>query len=252
MELIHKAFSGIELKADKPGTFTARIATLNVIDKDGDVTLPGAFPSGKTILISAYMHSSWMDALPVGKGVIREQGEEVLVDGEFYLNTTAGKEHYETIKNAPELQEWSYGFRILALDEESDWNENPKVFRVFKSIDVFEASPVLRGAGVNTATLAIKSDTGLTLKDQADAALTAVKELGSRVKSLTDLRREQRRAPLSKSSKEELSTLHKALEETENEIKALLDTPDLTPEQTDEGRKALLSLLKTKSLIEVN
>ena len=158
MKIERKSFAGIELKADKPGAFTARIATLNVIDKDGDVTLPGAFPAGKTILISSYMHGSWGGELPVGKGVIAEKGDEVLVEGEFNLNTETGKEHYETLKFTPDLSEWSYGFTILVLDEESPWNENPKVYRVLKSLDVFEASPVLRGAGINTALLAIKTN----------------------------------------------------------------------------------------------
>ena len=156
MDIFRKSFTGIELKKDKPGHFVARIATLNVIDKDGDVTLPGAFPEGKEILIPAYQHGSWMGELPVGKGVVHEKGEEVLVEGDFNLNTTGGKDTYETVKFSPELQEWSYGFRILEKDEDTEFNGN-HVWRILKKVDVFEASPVLRGAGMNTATLAVKS-----------------------------------------------------------------------------------------------
>lgn len=157
MELERKSFTGIELKKDKPGSFIARIAKLKVIDKDGDVTLPGAFPEDKTILISAYQHGSWMGALPVGKGIIHEHGDEVLVEGDFNLNTETGKEHYETLKFAPELQEWSYGFLVLEEGDENDWpGEVPG--RILKRLDVFEASPVLRGAGVDTALLTIKSE----------------------------------------------------------------------------------------------
>ena len=47
-----KSFRGVQFKADKPGSFTARIATLNCIDSDGDVTLPGAFEQGKSVLVS--------------------------------------------------------------------------------------------------------------------------------------------------------------------------------------------------------
>lgn len=104
MELQRKSFTGIELKKDKPGFFTARIATLKVVDKDGDLTLPGAFPEGKEILISAYQHGSWTGALPVGKGVIHELGDEVIVEGEFNLKSSTGKEHYETVKFAPDLR----------------------------------------------------------------------------------------------------------------------------------------------------
>jgi hypothetical protein len=242
-----KSFVGIELKKDRPGAFTARIATLNVVDKDGDVTLPGAFPAGKSILISAYMHGSWVGELPVGKGVIRETGNEVFVDGEFNLATETGKEHYETVKFAPELQEWSYGYKVIALDEESAWRDNPKVWRVFKTIDVFEASPVLRGAGVNTATTDIKTDKdrGTTFTAQAEMALAAVKDLVTRAKSLADLRRKEGR-DLSPASKGKISDLQKEITEASAEIKALLVTQ---PEQTDEARKALLTLLRTQTEI---
>ncbi len=245
MEICRKSFTGIELKKDKPGVFTARLATLNVIDKDGDVTLAGAFPNGKAILISAYQHGSWSGGLPVGKGTIREQGEDVFVDGEFNLNTETGKEHYETVKFAPDLQEWSYGFKILAIDEESEWNQNPKVWRVLKSLDVFEASPVLRGAGVNTVTTAIKNDKdqGTTFVVQAEAALAAVKDLVSRAKSLADLRRKEGR-DLSPASREKISDLQKELTDYEAQIKSLLE---IMPKPAgEEGKKALLALLKTR------
>jgi hypothetical protein len=245
-----KAFIGIDLKADKPGSFTARIATLNVIDKDGDVTLPGAFPAGKSILISSYMHSSWGGQLPVGKGVIREEGNDVFVDGEFYLDTPDGRAHYDTIKHAPELQEWSYGFLVKETDQESEWAKNPKVWRVLKQMDVFEASPVLRGAGENTATLAIKSDQGLSFAAQAETALAAVTELVTRAKSLADLRRKEGR-DLSAASRDKIKAVRKALTETAAEIQSLLDTDPITPLQAEEGRKALLQLLKTTSLLEV-
>jgi hypothetical protein len=244
MEIERKSFSGIELKADKPGAFTARIATLNVIDKDGDVTLPGAMPDGKTILISAYQHGSWGGALPVGKGVIREQGDEVLVDGEFNLNTDTGKEHYETLKFAPDLSEWSYGLRVLEVDEESEWSKNPSVWRVFKRLDVFEASPVLRGAGINTGLLAIKSEkTGLTYAEQAETALAAVVDLVDRTKSLADLRRKEGRN-LSTANMERIAGLRKAMTELAGELGTLAanDTEEKGEELDEATREYLIGL----------
>lgn len=241
MKTERKLFSGIELKEEKPGSFTARIATLNVIDKDGDVTVPGAFPAGKTILISAYQHGSWMGALPVGKGVIREDGDEVLVDGEFNLNSDTGKEHYETLRFAPELQEWSYGFRVLEKEEDTEWEGN-HVWRIIKKLDVFEASPVLRGAGMNTALLAIKSekDEGMTFNDHSDAVLAAVKEWGDRIKSLADLRRKDGRT-LSDPSLEKVAELRTAIDEVACELRQLEEIP----EESDAGKGALESLQKT-------
>lgn len=241
MEIERKSFTGIELKKDKPGAFTARIATLNVIDKDGDVTVPGAFPEGKTILISSYMHGSWMGELPVGKGVIHEKGDDVLVEGDFNLKSDTGKEHYETVKFAPELQEWSYGFRVIEAEEDTEYEGN-HVQRILKKLDVFEASPVLRGAGMNTATLAIKKEKeeGTTYAEQAETALAAVKELVSRTKSLADLRRKEGRE-LSTANRERISALRADMGETEAMLKALLEIPEA---EDDRGKKALESLRK--------
>lgn len=244
-----KSFTGIELKKDKPGSFTARIATLNVVDKDGDVTLPGAFPAGKAILISAYMHGSWSGALPVGKGVIREEKDEILVEGEFNLNTESGKEHYESIKFAPDLTEWSYGFIVVELDKDSEWNDNPKVWRVFKRLDVFEASPVLRGAGIDTATLAIKSekDHGMTLADETEAALAAVSGVIARVKALGALRREEGKSAMSNSTAERMRLLSSGFDELKQSVQQMVYEPipvekrDPAPEDV---RKAVIEAIK--------
>jgi hypothetical protein len=246
-----KSFTGIELKKDKPGFFNAKFATLNVIDKDGDVTLSGAFPEGKEVLVSAYMHGSWSGGLPVGKGVIRVVGDDVLIDGEFYLNTAAGKEHYETIKNAPNLQEWSYGFIIKELAEDTEWNENPKVWRVIKLVDIFEVSPVLRGAGVDTRVLDIKSEKeGLSYSDEAEAVLAAVNGLVTRTKSLADLRKKENR-DLSAANRERLTTFRKSLTDLSGEIQSLLAIA--VEPHVEDGKAALAQslLLITKNKQEI-
>lgn len=252
-EIVRKSFTGIELKKEKPGTFTAKIAQLNIIDKDGDVTLTGAFPEGKQILISSYMHGSWMGELPVGKGVIRVVGDDVFVDGEFYLNTDSGKQHYETIKNAPELTEWSYGFKVLEREENSEWNKNPQVWRVLKRVDPFEASPVLLGAGIDTRTVAIKSGTdGLPYSDELDAVLAAADKIIVRSKSLADLRKKENRE-FSAVNRERLTYLQKSLAVLSGELKTLLEQPAPPPVTGDDGKaaliKALLLNIKTKQEI---
>ena len=251
MEILRKSFTGVELKKDKPGYFTARIATLNVIDKDGDVTLNGAFPEGKEILISAYQHGSWMGALPVGKGVIHEIGNEAIVDGVFNLNSETGKEHYETVKFSPDLTEWSYGFKILALDENNaNWKDNPRVYRVLKSLDIFEASPVLRGAGENTTTLSIKSTDGTTYADQAEAVLAAANDLLIRSKSLADLRKKEGR-DLSAANRERLTSLHKSLADLSGEFKTLVKTPEPVDKTT--AQKLFLEFSKlNQEILEVS
>ncbi len=240
MEIERKLFTGIELKRDKPGAFTARIATLNVIDKDGDVTLPGAFPEGKTILISAYQHGSWMGELPVGKGVIHEVGNDVLVEGEFNLNSDTGKEHYETVKFAPDLQEWSYGFKVIDSEEDTEFEGN-HVWRILKKLDVFEAAPVLRGAGMGTTTLAIKNDKdhGMTLASQTEMALAAIDGVIARVKALGALRREEGKTAMSESTMERMRRLLSQTGQLTHDMQKMMDEIDKPP---DDGKAAQAAL----------
>jgi len=142
----------MQIKADgKPGEFTAVFSTFNVIDKDGDVTLPGTFKDGAPVRISYWGHR-WQD-LPVGRGVIHADDAKAWVDGQFFLDTQAGKETYTTVKNLGELQEWSYGYDVL--NSEPGKLDDQEV-RFLKELEVPEVSPVLLGAGIDTRTESIK------------------------------------------------------------------------------------------------
>ncbi len=158
---------------DDKGHFTALVAPFLSVDKQGDVTMPGAFGAGQPILISGFGHASWGDgtaALTVGKGKIYDGPDGGVVEGQFNLNTFAGRETYETVKFNGELQEWSYALpkivaEYLTLTELSAQGHHVQAngygteekLRVLRKITVNEASPVLMGAGNGTRTLAIKS-----------------------------------------------------------------------------------------------
>jgi HK97 family phage prohead protease len=144
--------SAMEIKADgQPGEFRAVFSTFNVIDKDRDVTTPGAFKDGQAVRISYWGHR-WQD-LPVGKGVIHQDEKQAWVDGAFFLDTMAGRETYQTVKNLGELQEWSYGYDVL---DSSFGKFQEQDVRFLRSLDVAEVSPVLLGAGIDTRTERIK------------------------------------------------------------------------------------------------
>jgi len=161
--MAHKVFIGaFEAKDDTQGTFSARFATLNVVDHQGDVTVPGAF--GKQgVLIEAYGHND--KTLPVGMGEISEQGNDALVNGRFFLDTAGGKEHYATIKNVGPLQQWSYTFEV---EDSAPGVFDGKDVRFLKKMHVIAAAPVQRGAGVNTQTLAIKAADKAVTRTEAD------------------------------------------------------------------------------------
>jgi hypothetical protein len=147
-----KVFRGrLELKEDgEDGTFRSVFAQFNVIDHDRDVTLPGAFRDGQECVIEGWNHDY---GLPPGKGMIHSNEREAWVDGRFFLDTTAGKDHYLTLKNLDGLEEWSYTFDI----EQAESGEfNGERVRFLKEMDVWGVAPVTRGAGIGTRTVTLK------------------------------------------------------------------------------------------------
>jgi hypothetical protein len=147
----------VEVKRADEGVVVARFATFGVKDLDGDVTEPGAFGT-QDVRVSAYDHASWMGALPVGTGTIEEKGDAAIATLNFFMSSTHGRDHFETVKGLGTLGEWSYGFDILEKAEPTDEQRELGVVRVLKKLKVHEVSPVFRGAGVGTETLAVKSE----------------------------------------------------------------------------------------------
>lgn len=152
--MAQKHLSRVEIKDADRGTVSAAFSTFNVIDKDGDVTLPGAFTDGEEVLISAYGHQSWNGALPVGKGAIRATKSEAILDGQFFMDTAGGRDTFAVVKALGGQAQWSYGFDVV--DSDIGQHDGRDV-RFLKRLKVHEVSPVLIGSGVNTRTLAVKA-----------------------------------------------------------------------------------------------
>jgi hypothetical protein len=134
-----------------------KTAPADVIDKDGDVTLKGAFTAGQAVVISAYGHKSWEGKLPVGKGVIREEGDLAICEMQFFMDTTHGRDTFAVVKElgADDLQEWSYSLDNV---KSSRATVAGRSIRVLEQVAlVKEVSPVLMGAGVDTRNLATKA-----------------------------------------------------------------------------------------------
>jgi Caudovirus prohead serine protease len=147
-----KQFTAHDLKLTEEGTITLAFSQLNVIDKGGDVGLPGSIPT-KDVPMSAYGHTSWDGALPPGRGTIREVDGWGVFDGTFLMDTTHGRDTFHTVKALADLQEWSYGY--VAETRLGQFEGRDVRFLVRQ--DIFEVSPVLRGMGQGTHVMAIKS-----------------------------------------------------------------------------------------------
>jgi len=144
----------VEIKNADRGEVTAIFSTFNVVDADGDVTRPGAFEDGAEVPISAYGHASWQGALPVGKARIRQTDTQAILEGQFFMNTAAGRDTFTVVKELGDLGQWSYGFDVV---KQSFGEFEGRQVRFLEKVRVHEVSPVLVGAGVGVRTLSAKA-----------------------------------------------------------------------------------------------
>lgn len=234
-----KSLARVEVKDAAKGEVEAVFATLDVIDKDNDVTRKGAYTEGQEVVISSYNHKSWEGALPVGVGTIHEVGNEVVMKGRFFLNTAAGREHFEVIKELGARQEWSYGFNV---DQSEPGQHEGKSVRILQKMSVHEVSPVLRGAGVGTRTTSAKS-----FKDELDETVDAVNEAIQSAERVVALRAEKGKG-LSEVSKSSLDGLKSAIEK----LNTLLNTKETKSEDetSDDDINTQMAMLATSLEVE--
>lgn len=232
-----KSLARLEVKDETKGEVEAVFATLDVVDKDGDITRKGAFENGAEVVISAYNHKSWEGALPVGLGTIQEVGDKVVMKGQFFLNTSGGRDTFEVVKALGGKGEWSYGFNV---DDSASTEIEGKSVRELRKMTVHEVSPVMRGAGVGTMTTYAKS-----LRDEVAEAVDAANAAVESAERVVALRAEKGK-PLSQVNSSGLV----GLEESLLRLKALLTTEVETPEvpQDDDELAAIALSLIADSL----
>lgn len=153
--MLIKVHEGNVKQFSEKGEGVAVIATLNVIDKDGDVTIPGAFGEQVAPMVPAH---DWRQT-PIGKVRIHEEGNEALADFQLNLKTDLGRNWYEALQfdlaHPPAKQQYSYGFS-LAKDGAEPGEFTGQPVRFLKRLEVHEVSPILLGAGINTRTVGLK------------------------------------------------------------------------------------------------
>lgn len=202
---------------DDEGRGLAKIATLSAIDHDGDTYVPGAFSWKEGGF-------QWVQILPahnrgamsLGKARVYEENDAAYAELHLNLGSEVGREWHSALKfdleKGTPIQDWSYGFSILDQAKETRAGEP---VRVLKRLDVQEVSPVLRGAGIGTGTLAMKSHGGFAA--QIDAAIEEIDDIIERAGDVKGLREAEGR-PMSEARLAQLG-----------ELKARLDrllTPD--------------------------
>ncbi len=215
------------------------IATLNVKDKDGDVTLPGFFGEQTVSIVTSH---DWQD-LMLGKGTLKEEGERAVFRGKFNLDDPDAKKLHTKLlfdlDNPPPKIEWSYNLRLkkgaqISFTDHEEFGDGQWLGPVDgeAGVKVDEVSPVMVGAGEGTGTLAVKAKKGETISileslaemgdeeakemlalheelshkdetqrfiDQLEQALASLKKVGVRAEEIMEKR------PLGVESKEQLA-----------------------------------------------
>jgi hypothetical protein len=142
---------------DARGEVTASIGRLEVVDRDGDVVSRGAVGQQVTPILPAHR---W-DAIPLGKATVAEQGGELIAKMRFNRRTPTGADWFESVRfdleHPPPKQQWSYSFLVEPGGARQDVVGGRGVRRIGK-MRLYDVSPVILGAGINTRTLDLKRD----------------------------------------------------------------------------------------------
>lgn len=136
---------------EAPGQFRAVFSLFDTKDSDGDVTRVGAFKDGSPVRIAQWGHNWGGPA--IGKGIIHADESKAWVDGEFFLGSQAARDTYEAVKGLGALQQWSYGYDVLASAEGEFKGEQ---VRFLDGLEVHEVSPVMLGAQPLSHTESVK------------------------------------------------------------------------------------------------
>ncbi|QXN68035.1 prohead protease [Microcystis phage Mwe-Yong1] len=199
-------------KMDDAGHGLARLATLSSVDHDNDTYAPGAFgwkEGGEQWVPILPAHNR--GAMPIGKSRVYEDGGVAFAELHLNLDTAAGKEwqshlKFDLAKGKP-AQEWSYGFGTLDASWEQRGDDR---IRVLKRVDVHEVSPVIRGAGIGTATLSMKGQAG-GFGAQLDAVIAEIDDVIERAGGIAQLRAADGRG-MSKARLDQLAELKARLD----------------------------------------
>lgn len=206
------------------GRVVALFSRFNVVDSDGDITLPTAFEDGQEVPIGGWNHA--FSALPVGKGTIHVGEDAARLDGQLFMNTQHGEAMFGTLKGLGKLAEWSYVYEVKEWAAQEVEGQH---IRVLQKIDPWSVDPVTRGAGVGTMTELVKAGGPSKLTDQAEATLVSVEAFISRTKALADLRAKEGRV-LSGANRQRLLDLASQMKEAIAAVETLLNETDPNPD----------------------
>lgn len=93
----------------RDGRISMVVGNIGIPDPQGDMFMPGSI-GRQNVLISPWQHGVWRGAIPIGKGVIYEDGDKIQFEGQFNMELEDARNTFSAIAFAPELIEASIGF----------------------------------------------------------------------------------------------------------------------------------------------
>lgn len=230
------------------GKVLANVATLDVVDREGDLTKHGFFGKQPTPMAWGHQWLSW-----VGKGTVYEDGDDALFAGEFFMDTQAGDEAFKTVRAMGELGQWSYGYAVHPGGQRPP-DAGVKARRILQPLPdgtpgakMLEVSPVLHGAGVATGTVAIKGawvpgtplPTDQKFSDQLQGTVVALQQAIERAQAIKALRDKEDK-PLGEQTVVLLADMAAGLTKLQGAVAAVLDddNPEPDPTTPDAGAAA--------------
>lgn len=168
---------------DNDGTIRALVSVTGIVDNVKDIIAPGAYEKSLANRIpkGVWQHQ-WTESiaktnaikeLPPGDPQLPKtlangqpwppEAGGLLVDMEFNLKTSRGRDAYEDVKFYGNQQEWSIGYSVPVGGAVMDTKTG---IRTIHQLDLYEYSPVLFGAMSNARTTSVKDaqDAMLELK----------------------------------------------------------------------------------------
>lgn len=147
----------VSIKSADKGQARVRFANPDgkTADHDREIIDPNAIRESH-VVTSPFGHRSVTEgAIPAGKATVHSDGT---ADIQFFLDTQIGRETFATVKALGPIVQYSFGFKVREEGKLTDAMRSAGVRRYLKRLDVWEVSPVVRGAALVSGTLDIKCD----------------------------------------------------------------------------------------------
>lgn len=243
-EIGSKSVESFEIKDADRGEVVAVVSRFDVVDRDRDVVLSGAIPDGVAVKLSAYGHDVIKEGKPpVGKGIIRVEGDRAVLYAKYFMSTERGRDAFAQVKEMGSDSEWSAGFwnDVGTVPMTPEWRAKG-ARRLIAKMEVVESSPVFIAANQYTSTVAVKE---ALEADALDVAVLA--RIESMAESITQAAVKQITEQVATERQAALDA--KAEQEQQNADAALAEAARVEAEQT-EAVKAAEAELATKAAAE--